>query len=155
MSLAAVVVGLDGLDSIVLLRDAAALISNGDNIEELLPTVGRDDDLAFLSLLGCGAKDGVGPLLGPGGVLEVGVIVLLQDVNGELEQVPVQGFFQDTVVGVVPADGTGPGDSDGVGVFTAGDGVAGAVGVAATLAGQGILGEGFLATEYELVGDER
>jgi len=84
-SLAAVVVGLDGPDSIVLLRDTAALVGDSDDIEELLTTVGGDDDLASLGLLGCGAKDSIGPLLGSGGGLEVGVIVLLQDVNDELE----------------------------------------------------------------------
>jgi len=69
--------------------------------------------------------------------LEVGVVVLFQDVDGQAEEIPVQGFFQDTVVRVVPADGSSAGYGDGLGVFTAQDGVVGAVGVAATLAGQG------------------
>ena len=47
-SLAAVVVGLDGLDSIVLPRDATSLVGNLDDIEELLADVGGDNEIATL-----------------------------------------------------------------------------------------------------------
>jgi len=154
-SLAAVVVGLDGLDPVLLLRDAAALVGDLHDIEELLADVGGNYNSCLSSLSLLSPEDGVGPLLSPGGGLEVGVIVLLELVYGKLEQIPVKGFFQDAVVTAVPADGPGTGDGDGVGVFTAEDGVVGAVGIAAALAGQRVLGEGFLATEYEPVGDER
>ena len=46
--MAAVVVDLDGLDSIVLLRDAAALISDSDDVEEFLSNVGGDNEIAAL-----------------------------------------------------------------------------------------------------------
>ena len=46
----AVVVGLDGLDSIFLLRDAAAGVGDLDDIEELLADVGGDNEIAALSL---------------------------------------------------------------------------------------------------------
>jgi len=118
-SMAAVVVGLDSLDSIVFLRDAAAGVGNLDDIEQLLADVGGDYNSCWSCLSLLSAEDGVGPLLGPGSGFKVGVIVLLQDVNGELEEVPVQGFFQDAVAGGVPADGTGPGSMSFFAVFTA------------------------------------
>jgi len=47
-SLAAVVVGLDGLDPVLILGDAAALVGDLDDIEELLADVGGDDKIAAL-----------------------------------------------------------------------------------------------------------
>jgi hypothetical protein len=84
-SLAAVVAGLNGPHPVVLLRDAATGIGELDDIEKLLTDVGGDDDLASLGRLGCGAEDGIGSLLGPGDGLEVGVVVLVKDVDGELQ----------------------------------------------------------------------
>jgi len=58
-SLAAVVVGLDGEDAIVFLRDTAALISDSDDVEEFLADVGRDNEIATLRSQRHLAKDGV------------------------------------------------------------------------------------------------
>lgn len=98
------------MDPILLLRDPAALVGNLDDIEKLLADIGADGDDGWLGLLGPGPEDGAGPLLGPGGGLEVRIIVLLQDIDGELQQIPVLGFLQDTVVFGVPANSTGTGD---------------------------------------------
>jgi len=119
LAFAAVVIGPDGLNPVLLLVNPAALVGKADNVGQLLSDVGGDGDGGGVSLLGSGPEDGVSPLLGPGGGLEVGVIILLQDIDGELQQIPVLGFLQDTVVGVVPADGTCPGDVRFFAVFTA------------------------------------
>ncbi|MEA1871989.1 MAG: hypothetical protein U9M91_01105 [Chloroflexota bacterium] len=154
-SLAAVVVGLDGSDSVLLLVNPAALVGDLNDIEELLADVGGDGDGGGVALLGMGPEDGIGPLLGTGGGLEVGVIVLLQDIDGELEQTPVQGFLEDTVVGDVPPQGTGTGQGYRLGILACQDDMVGAVGVAAALTGQRVLGESLLATKYEPIGNER
>ena len=137
--------GGDDPDPVFLLRDARPLIRDGDDVQELLADIGGDGELGILGVQGCGPEQGVGPLLGPGGGLEVRVIVLLQGIDAELQQVPVQGFLQDTVVRGIPTDGTGPADGDGDGVLAGEDTVVRAVGVRARLAGQGVLGVGELA----------
>ena len=107
------------------------------------------------------AKNGIGPLLSPGSGLEVRVIVLLQDIDGELQQIPVLSFLQDTVIGTIAADGPGAGDGDGVGILTAQDRMRlprsarnDIITVAAAIAGKRVLSEGLLAAEYEHVGNE-
>jgi hypothetical protein len=68
-SFAAVVVGLDGEDPILLLGDAAAAVGNGNDIMELLADVGRDynsclsslSSLSLLRLLGSDNRRGQGP----------------------------------------------------------------------------------------------
>ena len=62
--LAAVVVSLDGLYSILLLGDSTAVVGTLDDIEKLLADVGGNDK-SFLSSFGLlSAEHGVGPLLG-------------------------------------------------------------------------------------------
>ena len=45
LALAAVVVGLDSQDAVLLLVDAAAGVGDGDDVVELLGDVGGDDDV--------------------------------------------------------------------------------------------------------------
>jgi hypothetical protein len=50
LGLAAVVVGLDGKDPVLLLVDPTALVGDGDDVVELLVDVGGDDEIATRSL---------------------------------------------------------------------------------------------------------
>ena len=86
---------------------------------------------------------------------------MFEGVDGELEQVPIKGVLNDAVIVFVLANGTGAGGGDGVGVFTAQDGMRlprsarnDIITVAATLVGQGVLGKSFLATKDKPIGDE-
>ena len=152
-SLTAVVVGVDALYP-VFLGDATPSVGDLYNIEKLLADVGGDDKSCWSSLGLLSAEYSVGPLLGPGGGGEVGVIVLVKDIDGELERGPIKGVLDDSLVGCVLANGPGPGGSDGVLVLADQNDVACAVGVTGILASKNIFGEGFLAAEDELVGDE-
>jgi len=120
---------------VVLLVNATAVVGELDDIEELLADVGRGGDGGGGGFLGRLAEDGVGPLLCPGGGLEVGVVDLFELIDGELKQVPVQGFFHDAVVVHVAAYGPGAGGVGELLVRPGQDGVVGAVGVAARLVG--------------------
>jgi hypothetical protein len=113
------------------------------------------------------SEEGVGPLLSPGGGLEVRVIVLIQDIDAELQQIPIKGVLDDAVGIAVSADCTSTGNVRLFAVRTAQNdmnctltltlsprGRGKLIGIAAIFVGQGVLGEGFLASEYELIGNE-
>ena len=76
LAFAAVVVGADGLDPIVLRGDAAPGVGYVDDVEELLGYVGGDDQAGGVCRQGRLTQEGVGPLLGPGRGPEVGVVHL-------------------------------------------------------------------------------
>ena len=103
------VVRIDDHHPVLLIRDTAPLVGDGDDVVELLAAVNRDDyltPLAFQSML---TKDGIRSLLGSGGCLQVGVIVLGEDIDAELKVRPINGVLDDTVVLIISADGSGPG----------------------------------------------
>ena len=120
-SLAAVVIGLDGEDSILLLRDSAAGVGDFDDVVKLLADVGGDNK-SCLSCLGLlGAEKGVGSLLGLLGFFEVGVILHGQVINTKGEEWPIERCLSDVdggfVLGVSADLGMGDGEVIGKGAL--------------------------------------
>jgi hypothetical protein len=57
-SLAAVIVGLDGLNPVLLLGDPTALVGNLHNIEELLADIGGDNEIASTNKVSLAMTEG-------------------------------------------------------------------------------------------------
>ena len=145
---------MDGLNPVLFLGDSATGVGDLDDVEGLLAGVSGDQNSCLSSLSLLSSEYRVGTILGGGRSSEVRIVVLLRDVYGELQQIPVQGILYYPISVFFLPDGSGPAGGCGFGVPSTQDLVVGSVGIAARLAGQWVLGEGFLATEYELVGDE-
>ena len=156
-SLSSVILDLDGCYSILFGIYAAALIGDRDDIEDFLTTIGGDDDDATLRLQRRHSEKGVRTLLRAGGVIKVGVIVLLEDVDSKLEAIPIKGILYDGIAFGRTADGTGSAKSSHEAIVASQDDMGprvGAVRIAACLATDGVLGEGLLSSKDKLVGNE-
>jgi len=139
--LAAVVVGLDGEDSILLLTNPAAGIGDLDDIEELLADVGGDDDMVAHGFQGLVPEEGIGPLLSLVGFFEVGVVLHTEVIYAQGEKVPIEGGLSNVDGGLglgVSAD-LGMGDDELIGEGASQDAVGSRL--VLILVGGGLAGE--------------